>query len=827
MGSPTKDVRVAPVTRIGDFEIAREIGRGSMGVVYEAIQLSLGRRVALKTFPTHGKSDQALERFKREAGAASKLVHPGIVPVYSVGDDDNVHYYAMKLVEGKTLRELIYTDKIPPERSAKIAKRIAEALDYAHKQGVIHRDIKPTNVIVQEKDQPVITDFGLAKDLSLSTMTQAGIVLGTPTHMSPEQAAGAADVDHRTDIYALGACLYEMLSYRLPFNAQNLEELLDKVAQEEPERLKRIDARIPLDLEAIVMKALAKRPSDRYASAGEMADDLGRFLSGDRVRAERLSALKSLRKWTHKNPIPAVAVALVLALSAGAVVSFFAKAVAARGEQASLRKELEHASSARDKTLAIAIADKLLLLDPSDEALRKRRAELEIAREREASEARRVRNREEAQKHVHAGESALQRATAPTLSGREKEKIVGEALDAFGRALGLDPENSAARAGRGRIYLARALQAESEGDDELAAIYFGFVREHNPDGLYDGPLRAEGAFTVRAQNVPGARVRMDRVTFAPETGEQRREPVAIGADAERPFETDAPYAARAVTVGSYLIEVTAEGFTTAVVSLTVERDCRDDLEIMLLREREIPPGFAYVPSGPARVGGDRRAIRPLTRERRRIEGFFMAQRETTCEEYARFLSSVPPTDAEQMLPRGGPRQSYAKLFWRDPKTGKYRFPDPWPPERPVTGVGYDAAARYAAWRASVDNLPIRLPNEFEWEKAARGGDGRSWPWGESEPFGRANVAQGDEPGSARAAGAMPQDVSIYGCLDMIGNASEWTSSMHNGRQLVKIVRGGSYMPMYDSPRPANRYPTDVANPHEHTGIRLACDLPLR
>jgi formylglycine-generating enzyme required for sulfatase activity len=814
MGTPTKDVRVAPPPRIGDFEIAREIGRGSMGIVYEAIQVSLGRRVALKVFPAHGRSEQAVERFKREAGAASKLVHPGIVPVYAIGEDESFHYYAMKLVEGKTLRELIYTDKIPPERSAKIAKKIAEALDYAHKQGVIHRDIKPTNVIVQANDQPVITDFGLAKDLSLSSMTQVGIVLGTPTHMSPEQAAGSKDIDHRTDIYALGACLYEMLSYRLPFNAQNLEELLQKVAEEEPERLRRIDARIPADLEAIVLKALAKRPSDRYDSAAALAEDLGRYLAGDRVRAERVTFGKQLRKWAHRNPLPAIGLALLLALSAGAVLSLGVRAVAARGEKARLERALEQAAGSRDKAAAIAIADQLLLLDPSNEALVKKRTELEMAREREAAEARRVRNREEAQKHVQAGDSAEERSKA--LAGMERERALGLALDAFGRALGLDPENVAARAGRGRIYLAKALEAERQGDDELAATYFGLVREHNPDGLYDGPLRAEGSLTVKA-SVPGARVLVDRVLAVPETGETRRERLV------EPM--DAPYAASAVTVGAFVVEVWAEGYVTATASITVERGVHDELDVRLLREREIPPGFVYVPAGPARLGGDRAAIRPLPRERRRVEGFLIAAHETTCEEYAAFLSAIPHSDAMQLLPRRRTRIGYAEVFWRDSPGKPVQYPKDWPPTRPVTGVTYEGAARYALWRAGEMGLPIRLPSEFEWEKAARGGDGRSYPWGEADPLGRANVVSGDEPGSARPVGSTPADVSIFGCFDTVGNASEWTSSMHNGRTLVKIVRGGCYLPTFDPPRLASRTPCEVASPAEHTGFRLACDLP--
>jgi serine/threonine-protein kinase len=261
-----------------------------------------------------------------------------------------------------------------------------------------------------------------------------------------------------------------------------------------------------------------------------------------------------------------------------------------------------------------------------------------------------------------------------------------------------------------------------------------------------------------------------------------------------------------------------------LVPITVERGQRDDLDVRLLRPAEIPPGFVYVPAGPIRVGGDPQAIRPLARKRYPVEGFFIAAKETTCEDFAAFLSDIPPQDARALLPRGGPRQGYAALFW--PKDGGgFAFPSTWPPDRPVTGITFEAAVRYAGWRAAREQRPYRLPTEIEWEKAARGADGRGYPWGEADPAGRANIATGSDPAQAKPVGSTPGDVSIFGVFDLVGNASEWTSSQLDTRLLHRIVRGGSYMPATDLPRCASRFPTETGNPPEHTGMRLACDLP--
>lgn len=790
---PTETRAVAiPKLELGDFDIVRELGRGSMGVVYEAVQRSLDRRVALKTFTATGRSEQALERFKREASAAARLSHPGIVPVWAVGEDEGTHYYAMQLVEGPTLRDVIYRERMEPHRAAVIAKRLAEALEYAHSQSVIHRDLKPANVILTPGDLPVITDFGLAKNLSLGALTQVGAVLGTPTHMAPEQARGDPKVDARTDVYGLGACLYEMLTQRLPFYAASVEELLRKVIEEEPDRPRKLRPEIPPDLETIVLRCLAKAREARYQTAGEVARDLDRFLRGEKISA-RLPAVAPDAAAAGPPPAPAargprrVAVpALAVGLGAALVTAGILAVEVARLRDARplMLPGSPAASAATAPAPSPAPAAPPASLPPAG-----------------------------AERFLEASLAAIDRMERAATAA-EAEIAAGEALEALAAALALDPANERALRSRGRVYLRRARDAEERGDKAAAERWLGLVRTSNPGGIYDAALRSDGSLAIRTRP-DGATVAIDRVLFVEALGETRR---------ERVFEGVSPIAPQSLPAGSYAIEISAPGHATATVSVFVERLAREELDVRLLRPTEIPTGFVYVPAGPFYAGGDPLAVRAGPRARIDLPGFFIAEREVTCAEYAEFLETLPLEDAKPLLPRGGARQRYAALFWHDGKG--WKFPPAWPPDRPVTGVSFDAATRYAAWRGRRDRgAEYRLPNELEWEKACRGADGRPWPWGEGDPVGRAVVPVEAAAVAPKPVGTAPRDVSIYGVRDMAGNASEWTSSLLDGRLLHRILRGGAYAPLADAPRAAARFPTPVDDPPEHAGIRLACDLP--
>jgi serine/threonine protein kinase/WD40 repeat protein len=395
-----------PPRQLGEYRILREVARGGMGVVYEAVQESLGRHVALKVLPGPvAAAGHQLERFRREAKAAARLHHTNIVPVFGVGEHQGVHYYAMQFISGQTLASVLEEVKRlrrqgaptvsaaptfqvsagvaaglvtgrfpaagrvggdvspaageprgdaagpvaapPPAETtgapggstsaivggseaqyyrsvARVGLQAAEALAYAHQQGVLHRDIKPSNLLLDTQGTIWVTDFGLAKEAGAADLTSPGDVVGTLRYMAPERFRGQADA--RSDVYGLGVTLYEMLTLRPPFEAAERAPLIDRVVHEEPARPRRLDARIPRDLEMVVLKATRKDPAERYASAGELAEDLRRFLADRPIRARRTPVIERCWRWCRRNPAVALLTGAVAALlvAVAAVSSFSA-----------------------------------------------------------------------------------------------------------------------------------------------------------------------------------------------------------------------------------------------------------------------------------------------------------------------------------------------------------------------------------------------------------------------------------------------------------------------------------------------------------------------
>ena len=324
----TQSFDIAPLIpmeerRVGDYELLEELGRGGMGVVYRARQISLGREVAIK-FLLHGAlaGDQAMARFRAEAEAVAGLRHPNIVVIHEIGEDRGRHFQAMELVKGRSLAGVSRESPLPAARAARYLRSIADALHYAHEKGIIHRDLKPANVLIDHRDEPLVGDFGLAKRIQETPSAQASVeltltgqVVGTPAYISPEQAAGVA-VDARSDVYSLGALLYDLVTGRPPFVGESATQVLRQVMEVEPVAPRLLNPSLPGDLETICLKCLEKEPARRYNSARSLAEDLGRFLRDEPILARPIAPAERAWRWCRRRPGFAATGAGIVALLA-------------------------------------------------------------------------------------------------------------------------------------------------------------------------------------------------------------------------------------------------------------------------------------------------------------------------------------------------------------------------------------------------------------------------------------------------------------------------------------------------------------------------------
>jgi tetratricopeptide (TPR) repeat protein len=510
-----------PGRALGDYRLLREVGRGGMAVVYEAEQLSLGRRVAVKVLPFAAVLDpKQLQRFKNEAVAAANLRHPHIVPVYGVGCDRGVHYYAMQFVEGQSLASAIDDMRRPGPHggaktpisshgsnrhpayvrmAARLGVQAAEALDHAHQVGVVHRDVKPANVLVDHAGSLWVTDFGLARSRQDAGLTMTGEIVGTIRYMSPEQAlAKRVPVDHRTDVYSLGATLYELFTLEPAFPGDDAARVMRDVMEREPAPPRRLNPAIPVDLETVLLKAMAKDPASRYATAQEMALDLERFLDDEPVLARRPSPLARAAGWSrrHRGLVASTFAVLLLAVAAVAV-----DAARVREEQRRTSDALDQATgnltlARKNMRLAREAVDRFLweagVATFSDQPLPPpaKRALLEAAREFFANDV----ENPDALGNLAAIEHALRRypealayierqcdrAPRDAAALAERGHMLGhlgrhdEALSALDRALAVDP-------GLARAHMLRGLELSALGHLPEAVVAYRKAIAIRPD----------------------------------------------------------------------------------------------------------------------------------------------------------------------------------------------------------------------------------------------------------------------------------------------------------------------------------------------------------
>ncbi len=550
--------------RLGGYEIIKELGRGGMGVVYQARSIAAPAQVVAVKVLLAGEfaSPRLRKRFEEEARLAKKLRHPNIVAVHDVGDVDGLPYYAMDFVEGQELQELIRSKSLPIRRGVEVLVEIAKAAHHAHENGVVHRDLKPANILVGNDGRPYIMDFGLAKNLEDDQgLTKSGVAIGTPYYMPPEQARGnSREMDARSDVYAMGAILYEVLTRKVPFTAKTQNELLRKIIDEEPVPCRQVRAGIPPELEVICLKALQKEKERRYASALELAEDLERYLAGDPIKARPPAPWVPLLRKIRRNQTASIVVgsaafAVVIAFAIIAGLYSHHQSTLAADQLEDERRATEAAARAAEEARQREEEERARRLEEE----KRSRAEAALARGQDAyAAARSALTSSEARRHLRGAETAFTEAAlveeglgAPRPDTLYRRALARRGLCAWEKA-SEDLERArgfashAARAGLGlglialrrdadraaaERWLAGATAASGAGDGdegreeraagEVAAIYLAFLREgYEPAKRLAHEALGRGALGTLAGEVHGALAYLERAVGAPLGGDE-------------------------------------------------------------------------------------------------------------------------------------------------------------------------------------------------------------------------------------------------------------------------------------------------------------------
>lgn len=754
--------------RSSRFQRVEELGRGGMSMVYRAVDRKLGREVAIKCLRLDVESDpEAAVRFQREARVSAGIRHPNVVTVFDACEDAGRMVIVMECVDGRPLSAILGARTTEMRRLLQMLEKAARGVAAAHAGGVVHRDLKPANILVTDDDEPKVVDFGLALVLDFDTtrITQAGTSMGTPSYMAPEQAEGRArDISVRTDVYGLGAILYEILTGRPPYTGDTAREVLTRIGVEDPIRPRRLNRQAPPEVEAICLKALERDPARRYADAAEFADDLKNHLEGRPIRAKIAGPLSVAFRWMRRHlAVTGVAAAVLIALGAWGTY----RAV----RSARIGSLLAKAESARYPEERAKLLEEAMRLAPEDAAIRLRweRARKRADAFRLVAEAENLeKERETVERECHALESALEglekktnrwqpekpeiwtlRARLLSLRHRAAELEAG-VVGAYTRAAGLDPDYAAPRKFLAEWHWDKFLDSEREGDAAEAATQLSYVRQYDL-GRYGPRIDAPGTLAVES-DPPGARITL--WTF--ETADDGR---LVAANPREPSPTLPP--------GSYLLTLTLEGHVEARYPIHVQRGTDHRVSVSLVRS--VPPGFVFVP------GGDG------------VKSFFIARNETTWDEFVAYLNDVLGDRAPERM-RAMPKS--AAPDWRE-EAGRIVITGRG--DHPACGVTWHEATEYCAWRSKRDGVTIRLPEVREWDRAARGADGRRFPWGNSFDWSFTNGARSRRTGPGPAAvGTFAKDESVFGVCDMGGNAEEWCAGAYDAELDLKHVRGGGW-----------------------------------
>jgi serine/threonine protein kinase/formylglycine-generating enzyme required for sulfatase activity len=856
------------------YEFRRELGRGGLGRVIEAMDRDFGREVALKMM-LPGQPPSAVERFLLEARAAGRLSHPNIVPVHEIGvlksGQGESPYFTMAKIAGRDLAQILADldrgdgptrARFNRHRLLRIFQEVCNGMAYAHDHGVIHRDLKPANVMVGEYGEVFVVDWGLAKvmggtgssdrtdrsDLSDRTvgpragrehgtaLTLEGTVLGTPAYMPPEQAEGRiGDIDERSDIYSLGAILYEILTLRPPFTGGSAADVISKVITAEvtpPSSVVReangsppasVPAGgIPGELDAIVLKALSKKREDRHLSARELSEEVQLFLEGEKEHERR------------------------------------------RGEaEEKIEQGRRHFARFRELGLEIEHGSKEL-----------EGAWKEVKPWRPVEDKRPIWEEQERLRKL----------------AEERMGEFGKAEVAFGGALQADAANPGGWEGRSDLYLERYFSAERGADAEGMALYRSLLEHHDVSGKCRAEIHKPGSLSIRTftrpcdclasvkdprrsrplenpgawrvlfsedtpvtwregrpfpgervleldKPIPGTTTSPEGVRFGHLDSCPREDLEGVEVSIRKYEEKDlrlqpgpervlgrTPLVGVRLDIGSYVCRLRREGFAEALLPVRIVRGGKWEQDVALYRAWEVPDGFRQVPAGPFVMAGHVDSNGPARPGA--TQDFFIARFPVTFGEYIAFLDDLAasnPAEARARQPREGAQTFLEEANGRFAVSQrKERNPLGLSDAMPVMGVSWLDAMAFCAWKSTREGKVFTPPHEEEWEKAARGVDGREYPWGREYDGTFSNTTVSFQAGPRIVEpGRFPCDESPYGAMDMAGNMVSWCLNAGGGKfGSVRLLRGGAWFNAPGYGKCAYRWGNGPSFVYRSNGFRL-------
>ncbi|HVR74995.1 MAG TPA: bifunctional serine/threonine-protein kinase/formylglycine-generating enzyme family protein [Planctomycetota bacterium] len=769
------------------YSVEGEIGSGGMGRVLNVFDQDLRRRVAMKVLREDVRGPRRVARFFEEAQATGQLEHPNIAPVYDIGIDRQLGiYFTMKLVRGRNLREVLRDVSIgrletrrhfTVVRLIQILQQITMGIHYAHVRGVIHRDLKPDNIMVGDFGEVLVMDWGLAKIIDrrlepeldepvnstrrdMGEETLDGTVSGTPGYMAPEQARGWTDaIDARTDIFGLGAILYEILTYHPPHEAATSRETLVKAAACEVvlPHVRSPRNSIPSVLEEICMKALSAEREARFQDAMAFHEALQVFLDGTLEAGRR-------------------------------------KEEAARLGHEGREKAREYRRLAEVETkLRRLAAGELAALKPHEPPARKSAA---WSLEEEAALVR--------QKRIES---------------------FNDATALLHSAINIDAGSSVAREVLAEIYRMRLEEAERAGNADDQIIYRGLVERYD-DGKLAQLLEGKGLLRLDT-DPPGATVRIHRVLERERRLATEEECVA----GKTPLQLE-------LSMGHYLLVLEKEGYRDTRFPVLMGRSARQSARVRLYKDEEIGEGFIYVPGGEFTMGGDSAASGSWSLTSRSVLDVFVGELPVTFRSYCELLDAMrergdpdlaawlPRTEREGECVRIGEAGRFEPAVERidiDAAT-RSRHADGFEWNLPIFGVSWHAARKYTSWLSERTGRVVRLLGDDEWEKAARGVARTIHPWGNrfDWSFVKGGLSRA-ERAQPEPVGTFEHDVSIYGVRDLAGSVIEWCEDWFlEGK--YRLTRGGGWYSIHEVAfRAAFRLGTNPANRSSLIGFRVAAE----